>query len=649
MENTGILKTICTVGTIVFISCAGSNQTSDKSVPDSEVVGTVNGEQITYNELKKNFSQGNPSGEESLEELESFLPVYLDYRAKIETARDAGYYDNESVLNEYDVYSKQAAYAYWLEEKIRPTLFNEFKSRYDKEMKSSHVLIAVDQNASPEDTLEAYNKLMQAREEFLNGASMDSLDAAYSSTRGNRSMGGELPWFSVGTTVKEFEDVLYSLEVGEISMPFRTQFGYHIVLLEDVRDRKPSRYVSHIFVRKNMKYRIDTAYVKLQEGREWNEAVKLYTQDTPSANNGGLIGWINYGTQYDPAFIDSVMNLDPTEPFSAPFESNYGYHILKIDSVRTFANEADRDAFLMTILEGSNNFRKSNGFVTTWLDNTYGKENTLTMKEMVDFMTSIDSTLIDDAELPEDLQNKEIYTFGDDVYTAQDYMDHLKITNKGPFTENIRKAWFRDFMTTKIDKHLVDFTLKQFPEFSDQTDSYLNGLVVYQINEDSVWSAATVDTTKLMDLYKSDPEEYTFDTRYWYHLITSRQDSNIQKAIDFVNAGNAPDSIRKEGIPVGVSTDSTGAFSGEPFDILPRMEPGTFSNIFDYNNRKGVFYLHDVLPARKMTFEEAFNRLLGDYQPVRENAWLERMRSTYNVETYPEKLKEAYAKEHPME
>ena len=80
------------------------------------------------------------------------------------------------------------------------------------ELKSKHILIAVQQSASPEDTLEAYNKIMAARDEFLQGKSLEELDMEYSSKRNGRSMGGDLPWFSVGSTVAEFENALYSLK-----------------------------------------------------------------------------------------------------------------------------------------------------------------------------------------------------------------------------------------------------------------------------------------------------------------------------------------------------------------------------------------------------------------------------------------------------
>ncbi len=648
MKKPGFMRLLCALIAIVFISCAGSNPTTNTlEPPANNVVGQLGSEYVTYEELLENFRAGNMQSEVSLTELQDFLPIYLDYRAKILEATEAGYFQKESILQEYEVYAKQAAYSYWLENKIRPTLFEEFKEKYDQELKSSHLLIAVDQNAPDADTLEVYNKLIEARDRFLAGATMEELDEEYSSKRNGRSMGGDLPWFSVGTTVKEFEDVLYSLEVGEISMPFRTQFGYHVVLLEQKRERLPARLTSHIFLRRNQApSELDSAYKELQMGADWNETVEKYTQDTPSAGNGGRIGWIEYGSRYDGGFIDQVMKADPFLPYTNVISTTYGYHILKIDSVRAFEDEEERNEYLMQLLETSRTIRKSNSFIVDWLEDYYnGEVNEGALEAFTSQASAIDSTRFENFQLPEGLANAKLFSFMSTESTVSDMLDYLIETDKGPYTSSFNSSWFGDFKEKVIDSKITDLALDEFSEFSSQAESYKSGLVVYQVNEDSVWSAATVDTTKLLQLYEQNEEDYSFPTRYSYYLITSSRDSTIQKAIDFIRGGNEPDSARANGIPVGMVFDSTGTYQGAPFDKLSTMDVDTFSELFDYNNRKAVFYLTGILQPRKMTLEEAFNKLMSDYQPIREEKWLKNMRTKYNVITYPQKVEELFNEE----
>ena len=80
----------------------------------------------------------------------------------------------------------------------------------------------------------------------------------------------------------------------------------------------------------------------------------------------------------------------------------------------------------------------------------------------------------------------------------------------------------------------------------------------------------------------------------------------------------------------------------EAFTQLADMKVGEISEFFSYNNRKAFFILNDILPARKMTFEEAFNRLLSDYQPIREENWLQRLRDKYQIQAFPAVIDEQF-------
>ena len=610
------------------------------------VVGTVGSEVIEYEDLIKGFLSGGVNQEPTAEELKEFLPIYLDYRAKLLSAREAGYFENKTILDEFALYAKQAAYAYWLDREIKPTIFEQFKSRYSEELKSSHVLISLSQNAQPSDTLAAYNKIMEARELFLSGKkTIAELNEEYSSSRNGQLMGGDLPWFSVGVTVGPFEDALYALDQGELSMPIRTQFGYHLIYLEERRKRTPARNVSHIFIsRQGDLEKMDDLHEQLEQGTPWLNLVVEFSEDRASISNEGNIGWVSYSSRYDQAFIDSVMNLDSTLPYSKPIESIYGIHIFRIDSVQTFQNEAAKDEFLNQELDKSSNFERNNGFVINWLSEQYNLSiNTDLITKLTNTLSTLDSLPTAQVYIAADSFTQDtLFIFQGKIATATDFYDYLVDKYSDKELNQVQPSWFSDYQEYFLDSELLDFTLSVFPEFSEQTDSYHRGLVVYQINEDSVWSSVTVDSTLLMNGYLSNDADYQFETRYYYHLISARYDSTLKKAEDFIFQGGHPDSLRVNDYPVAVMSDSTGIFEGEPFTRLAEMETGEISEYFIYNNRKAFFILNDVLPARKMTFDEAFNRLLSDYQPIREQNWLRRLRDKYQIQAFPEIISEKF-------
>lgn len=636
---------IILVMSILTLSCTSTPNVLKKNKSES-VVGTVGPEVIKFEDVMQGYMSGGVNQDPTAEELKDFLPIYLNYRAKLLAAREAGYFENETILEEYALYAKQAAYAYWLDREIKPTIFEQFKSRYNEELKSSHVLISLLPLAPPSDTLAAYNRIMEARELFLSGEkTMAELNEEYSSTRNGQLMGGDLPWFSVGVTVGAFEDALYALDEGELSMPVRTQFGYHLIHLEERRERTPARNVSHIFIsRRGDIEKMDDLYEQLEQGTPWMNLVAEFSEDRASVSNEGNIGWVSYSSRYDQAFVDSVMNLDPSLPYSRPIESTYGVHIFRVDSVQTFNNEAEKDEFLTQELDKSSNFERSNEFVLNWLSEQYNlRVNSELITDITNSFTSADSLPVTQVlDVAEDLTSDTLFSFQGNIASVADFYDYLIETHSNKVLNQVQSSWFSDYQEYFLDAGLANLTLNVFPEFSAQTDSYHRGLVVYQINEDSVWSSVTVDSTLLMDRYLSNNTDYQFETRYYYHLVSARYDSTLKKAEDFIVQGGHPDSLRANDFPVAVMSDSTGIFQGEPFTRLAEMEVGNISEYFTYNNRKAFFILNDVLPARKMTFDEAFNRLLSDYQPIREEKWLQRLRNKYQIQAFPEVIDENF-------
>lgn len=545
--------------------------------PLSTIVGTVGGENITYGELLSNYSANayqNESGEVTIDELRRFLPIYLDYRAKILAGKELGFHKDSALVAEYETYTRQAAYSYWLEKEVKPSAFEEFKQRSELELKAFHILIALDQNATEAEVNEAITKLEQAKSELEDGVEPAEVDRKYSTVQNGRSMGGDIPWISAGRTVKEFEDQVYALEPGEVSEPFRTQFGYHIVLLQNKREHTPSRLVRHIFVAGNndstSHQKIKEAYQQLEEGTEWNQVENAYSEDRSSTQNAGLIGWINYQAGSN-RFIDIVMKVDTEVAFTRPKETNFGYHIFRIDSVESYPSEEARDEALRAQLEQT----------------PYYESN------------------------------------------AQFVLDHLN----EKFTQNVS------------DDNIVELTKKHYPDFEQQAESFLHGLIVFKLNEEQLWNPATIDSTRLKSVYHENPERYRYPERAFYYLLSARHDSTLDKAIEFALNGSNIDSLSSTIGGLRVTSDSTSSTLSPPFDRLKEMDTDTFSNKFDYNNSRGVFWLEDLLAARQMTFDEAYSLILNEMRPKIEQEWMEKLRGKYNVVPNFSQLQEAYRKD----
>jgi len=622
-------------------------QTSDLMNRQSgTVVAEISDETITLGDLVRYYERNNIEDDYTTEDLQEFLPFYVDYKLKLAYGRDQGLFSDPDIQKELQDYSKQAAFSFWLENEIKKELEDEFVERSQYELKSSHVLIQLNPNASGDQVEQARQQLIEARRKFLEGEmTMEELNQQYSSSVQGRPAGGDLPWFSAGVTVKPFEDALYGLEVGDISEPVRTQFGLHIIHLEDRRERTPQRKVSHIFFRGSRddlsaEVLADSAYGSLQSGRPWTDVVQQFSQDGSSVNSGGDIGWVGYGTQFSADFIDAVLSVDPIASFSQPVQTNYGYHILRIDSVRTYENDQQLREELLNKLEELPRYNASREQVLDRMAEIGNLTvNTSTRQSIEDFFKAADSVAIQSVELPQEIARQTLITFNDSMYTSADFKDWLNETHEDRAAPEISALWFEMYEENILDSQVIPMTTDRFPEFEQETEGFLNGLVVFQVSDNNIWNIETADSSQLERYYERNQDQYRFGERYDYTLLASRDDSVLAAAVDMAANSITADSISRSFNNIIAVRDSVETPSEEILTALKATETGETSDNFTYRNRNARVIYHQLLEPRTMTFDEAFYRVGSDYQPIREENFMNELRSEYRVRIYPERIR----------
>jgi parvulin-like peptidyl-prolyl isomerase len=111
-----------------------------------------------------------------------------------------------------------------------------------EQVRARHILIKVDKNAKLDEKTAALKKIQMILKEYKAGTSFDKLAEKYSQDQGSAAKGGDLGYFAKGDMVPEFEKVAFSLNVGEVSEPVLTDFGYHIIRVEEKRAAKNVSY-----------------------------------------------------------------------------------------------------------------------------------------------------------------------------------------------------------------------------------------------------------------------------------------------------------------------------------------------------------------------------------------------------------------------
>ena len=219
---------LLTVFTVILYSLAGAQSQEN----DNRVLMTIAGDNVTVGDFMHVYNKNNINKDESSQQaLRDYLDLYVNFRLKVKEAEDLGMDTAKSFIKELEGYRKQLAQPYFKDENETEKLLKEAYQRKLYDVRASHILVRVDKNADPADTLAAYNKIMEIRKRFLDGEDFGSLAREYSEDPSARDMpasqfrparkgnNGDLGYFSVF-------DILLKQE--------------HIILLWD---QYPCRYV----------------------------------------------------------------------------------------------------------------------------------------------------------------------------------------------------------------------------------------------------------------------------------------------------------------------------------------------------------------------------------------------------------------------
>lgn len=207
----------------------------------------------------------------------------------------------------------------------------------------SNILISLPENASPETIKRKQQEADALYEKLKSGSNFSDLAIANSNAP-NALNGGELGWRAANALPQSIAQALAPLKVGGFTHPIRTPAGFHLLLLRDKKGSKKAlvqqTLVSHILISPSEIRSSDQAhqlaedlYKRLQQGQPFAELAKQYSDDPASGSQGGDLGWVQSG-QMVPEF-EQVMNDTKVGQISEPFQSRFGWHILKVRDRRT--------------------------------------------------------------------------------------------------------------------------------------------------------------------------------------------------------------------------------------------------------------------------------------------------------------------------
>lgn len=629
---------------------------------DDPVLLTVAGEKVTRSEFLNVYNKNNLKKDViDKKSLEEYLDLYINFKLKVKEAESLGMDTASSFKTELAGYRKQLAQPYLMDKEVNEKLLQEAYNRMQWDIRASHILVKVSANASPADTLKAYKKIMEIRDSIVKKgkdfskmaiAYSDDLSARDQAQTGNRpaSKGnaGDLGYFTALDLIYSFETAAYNTKVGEVSMPVRTDFGYHLV---KVTDRKPAMgkvQAAHILITfpanstavdsAKCKAKINEIYDKIKGGAAFEDMAKQFSDDKASATKGGVIAWFGVNRMV-PEFIVAVSKLKKGE-ISSPVQTMYGWHIIKMLDRKEIAPFDSIKSDLKTKIAKDSRANKSKEVMVEKIKKEYGFKDDPTA--LADFNKVVDDSIFLGkwkATKAKEL-TKNLCTIGDKKYNQQDFAKFIAAhqsskTNKEDISFYIN-GMYKQFIDESAINYEDGMLETKYPEFKSLMKEYRDGILLFELTDEKVWSKAVKDSIGLKGFYDKNKQNYMWDNRLDASIYTCSNAKVAKATHKLLKKGKLMnDEILKEinktsQLDLKIESGKFLKKDNPLIDSIPWVE-GITKDII--KNGSVVFVkVNKVIPKEPKSLAEAKGMVTADYQTYLEKEWIESLKKKYTVE-----------------
>lgn len=236
-------RIICNPRGLFFIICS---LFFCRSVAQSDpVIMTVAGVDVPRSEFEYSYNKNNTDGVIDKKTIEEYVDLFVNYKLKVQAALDARLDTMTSFRQEFAQYRDQQVLPTFVTD---ADMLDEAHKVYDQTkenigpdglVSAAHILILTPQKATDEQQQEAKRRIDSVYTALLAGADFEALAKQVSQDPGSAQRGGMIGWFSRHQMVKEFEDAAFALQPGQMSKPFQSPFGWHIILMKERKQLEP--------------------------------------------------------------------------------------------------------------------------------------------------------------------------------------------------------------------------------------------------------------------------------------------------------------------------------------------------------------------------------------------------------------------------
>jgi peptidyl-prolyl cis-trans isomerase SurA len=672
----------------------------NQSNAQEPVVMTINDKPISKSEFEAVYRKNNGKEvNNTTKSVNEYVDLFSLFKSKVFEAESMGLDTLTSFRNELGGYRRQLAAPYLTDKNTNENLLTEAYERLKTEVRASHILVRIDETALPKDTLEGwtrihiirnavlgklptaaeianYDKLLKNQSEVAKGlkgkdstiykAKLNSVKnlADYYKNAADKFMDiapktsddpsvvdnrGDLNYFSSLDMVYPFETAAYTTKVGDVSPVVRTRFGYHILKIYDKRESRGEIFVSHIMAKfgkdateqdkANAKTKIDELYGKLKAGQVFEDLARQFSDDKQTGDRGGQLQPFKSGKLPKP-FEDAAFALKANGDYSNPVLTQYGWHIIKRNDLKGVPpfNEIKNELKTRVTRDGRSQMGRVALMERVKKENNF-KEN---LKNRDELGNVLDTTYLKatwSASRATKLGNKEIFNLGGKSYTQNDFAKFLEtqMTFRSPTDEKeimkgIYKTWVEESIVNFEDAQLE----KKYVDFRNLLREYRDGILLFDLTDQKVWSKAVKDTSGLKDFYEKNKNNYLWAERAevsTFKCLNEKVAKDVRKQIkDGKTQKEITESVNKSS-QLNLSVENVTYLKGENKNVDNNWKAGVVANNINDDKEKKIFVIvvDKILPKSPKSLAECRGLVTADYQNYLEKEWLDYLKKKYIV------------------
>ncbi|WP_396217329.1 peptidylprolyl isomerase [Flavobacterium sp.] len=633
---------------VLFLTIC-SNSIAQNTTKD--VLFTIDSNEYKIDEFKRIYLKNlDLVKDDSQKDLNQYLELFIGYKLKVNKAYKLGLQNNTKYQSELSSYRNQLSKSYLNDSKVTNQLIEEAYSRSTKEVKASHILLSFDESIKGTDTLAFYNKALALKKQIEKGESFESVAMANSQDPSVADNKGNLGYFSAFRMVYPFESAAYKTEVGQISNPIRTRFGYHLIKVTDKRDNKGEVTVAHIMIlnptdatdeaKLKAKQTIEDISKKIQQGESFEVLASQFSEDKSTAVKGGVLQRFGTGQLSSEAFESAAFSLENKGDISQPFESGFGWHIVKLIEKHPVKSLADSKSELENKIKRDERSIIITNTLASKLKLKYKQEVNKTQYKNIE-KTVTDAIYSQTWELP-----KEDISINDDVLVidknkkvpTMSFANYIQSQQKNklstkPITKLVSEL-FESWKDEQLIGYYTDNLENEFIDFKNVMDEYRDGLLLFDLMEKEIWDKSKTDTIGLQNFYSLNKSKYNWKERFDVDILSSTDATVIETAQKMLQKGKSIEYIKSKlnkNDKVAIMVKS-GLFE-KNYDILdkiPNLTVGA-NNTYKDANYSFVVNVKSTKPAETKALEDCKSKVINDYQQYLESTWVDELKKEFKI------------------